>query len=138
VADEATGRYRFRAWLVLTFAGLALLLAMVGVFGILAAAVQHRTREFGVRMALGASATDVLKAVLTSAAVVVGAGVAIGLTAAVLVSPLLATVLFNIPASDPVTFAAVVLVLIVTAAVATAAPAWRAARIDPVVALRTD
>ena len=84
VASEATGRQRFRAWLVMTFAGLALMLAMVGVFGIIAYSVQQRIREFGVRIALGASTGTVLGLVLRDAARMVGIGAAIGLVAAAL------------------------------------------------------
>jgi putative ABC transport system permease protein len=137
IASEATSRHRFRAVMVMTFAGLALLLAMVGVFGVLAYSVQQRTREFGVRMALGASLTDVLRLVVGSAVRLIAAGAAIGLAVAAVLGRLLATVLFGVQPLDPLTFASVTIVLALTAAVATAAPAWRAARIDPAVTLRS-
>ena len=137
IASAATSRHRFRAVMVMTFAGLALLLAMVGVFGILAYSVQQRSREFGVRMALGASLTDVLGLVIGSAARLIVTGTAIGLVLAVVLGRLLATVLFGVQPLDPLTFLSVTIVLAIAAVVATAAPAWRAARIDPAVALRS-
>ena len=138
VAADATSRHRFRAVLVGTFAGLALLLAMVGVFGILAYTVQQRVRDFGVHRALGATSGDVLRLVATSAARMIAAGALLGLLLAALVSRLLTTMLFGVEPLDPATFALVTVALVVTAVVAVAGPAWRAARIDPAVALRTD
>jgi putative ABC transport system permease protein len=138
VAFEATARHRFRAVLVVTFAGLALLLAMVGVFGILAYSVQQRVRDFGVRRALGASTSDVLRLVIGSAVRVVAAGVAVGLTLSALLGRLLVTMLFGVQPLDPLTFASVTIVLALTATLSIAGPAWRATRIDPAVALRTE
>ena len=136
VAREATARHRFRAVLVTAFAGLALLLAMVGLFGILAYSVHQRVRDFGVRRALGATTGDVLHLVAGSAARVIATGAAIGLALSALAGQLLATMLFGVEPLDPVTFASVGVVLALTAVVSAAGPAWRAARIDPVVALR--
>jgi putative ABC transport system permease protein len=133
----ATGRHRFRAVMVGAFAALALVLAMVGVFGILAYSVQQRIRDFGVRRALGASTSDVLRLVLSSAVRVVGAGAAIGLVAAALSARLIASMLFGVQPLDVPTFLLVTGVLAVTAALAIAGPAWRAAHIDPAVALRS-
>ncbi|HET7843895.1 MAG TPA: ABC transporter permease [Xanthomonadales bacterium] len=138
VAWDATSRHRFRAVLVATFAGLALVLATVGVFGILAYGVQQRTRDFGVRMALGAAPRDVLHLVLRSAARLLGIGAAIGIPLALVLGQLLGSVLFGVEPLDPVTFAGVALLLVVAAGAALAAPAWRASRVDPVVALRGD
>ncbi len=138
VASGATARHRFRAVLVATFAALALVLAMVGVFGILAYAVQQRTRDFGVRMALGASPRDVLRLVVRTAARLLAAGAAVGVVAALLLGQFIATVLFGVEPVDPLTLAGVALVLAFASAAAMAAPAWRAARVDPVVALRGD
>ena len=138
VARAANTRPRFRAAVVVTFAGLTLLLAMVGVFGVLAYSVQQRTREFGVRIALGASAGNVLGLVLANAARVIGAGAIIGLILAAMLAQTIATFLFGVKPLDPLTFAAVVLVLGITAAIASAVPAIRAARVDPVVAFRTE
>ena len=138
VAAEATSRPRFRAMLVGAFAAVALVLAMVGVFGVLAYSVQQRVREFGVRMAMGAAASDVMRLVLGSAAKLTLLGLAIGLAAAAALTRYLSTLLYDVKPLDPITFVAVPIVLIVTAAIAVAAPAWRAARVDPVVAFRTE
>jgi putative ABC transport system permease protein len=138
VARVANTRPRFRAGVVVTFAGLALVLAMVGVFGVLAYSVQQRTREFGVRIALGASAGNVLRMVLANAARVIGAGAIVGLILAAMLAQTIATFLFGVTPLDPLTFVAVVVVLGVTAAIASAVPAIRAARVDPVVAFRAE
>jgi putative ABC transport system permease protein len=138
IARGATSRHRFRAVMVMTFAGLALLLAMVGVFGILAYSVQQRMRDFGVRRALGASTSDVLRLVLGSAARVIAIGTAVGLVLSMILGRLLTTVLFGVEPMDPITFAFVGIVLALTAAISTAGPAWRATRIDPAVALRSE
>jgi putative ABC transport system permease protein len=138
VAREATARYRFRALMVVTFAGLALILAMVGVFGVLAYSVQQRMREFGVRIALGATTTHVLGLVLGSAARVIGVGVIIGLGLAMALAQMVATFLFGVPPRDPLTFAAVTIVLAITAAIACTMPALRAARVDPAVTFRAE
>jgi putative ABC transport system permease protein len=133
----ATGRHRFRAVMVGAFAVLALALAMVGVFGILAYSVQQRMRDFGVRRALGASTADVLRLVVSSAVPVVAVGAGLGLIVAALSGRLITALLFGVQPLDVPTFALVTAVLVLTAALAIAGPAWRAAKIDPAVALRT-
>jgi len=138
VAWDATGRHRFRAVMVVTFAGLALLLAMVGVFGILAYSVQQRVRDFGVRRALGATTGDVFRLVVERAARVVATGTLVGLIVSAAFARLLATMLFGVQPLDPVTFASVTVLLLLTAVLAIAGPAWRATRIDPAVALRSE
>jgi putative ABC transport system permease protein len=138
VAAEATSRPRFRAVLVGTFAAVALILAMVGVFGVLAYSVQQRVREFGVRIAMGAAASDVMRLVLGSAAKLTLVGLAVGLVAAAALTRYLSTLLYAVKPLDPITFIAVPVVLIITAVVAVAVPAWRAARVDPVVAFRSE
>jgi ABC-type antimicrobial peptide transport system permease subunit len=138
VAWDAMARPRFRAVMVMTFAALALLLAMVGVFGVLSYGVQQRTREFGVRIALGASAGTILKMVLATAARVIGAGALIGLVLAALLAQSIAIFLFGVTPLDPRTFVGVVIVLGATAAIASLIPAYRASRIDPVVAFRSE
>ena len=115
----------------MTFAGLALTLAMVGVFGVMAYSIQQRLREFGVRMALGASRADMLRLVLGNAAAVVACGAVMGLGLAALVSRVLDTVLFGVQPIDPATFGVVAAVLALTAALSTAIPAWRATRVNP-------
>jgi putative ABC transport system permease protein len=136
IAWAATGRHRFRAVMVVAFAGLALVLAMVGVFGMLAYAVQQHVRDFGVRRALGATTNDVLRLVVAQAARVVVMGTAIGLVLSALSSRLIQTMLFGVRPLDLATFAFVTIVLGLTAALSLVGPAWRAARIDPAVALR--
>jgi predicted permease len=137
VARASTGRHRFRAVMVTAFAALAVILAMVGVFGILAYSVQLRVRDFGVRRALGATAGDVIRLVVGSAVRVIGIGAAIGLVLSAMLGQLLTTVLFGVQPLDLVTFAAVTTLVALTAALSIAGPAWRAARIDPAVSLKT-
>jgi putative ABC transport system permease protein len=124
--------------LVMTFAALALALAMVGVFGVLAYSVQQRVREFAVRITLGASTRQVLALVLGGAAQFVGVGAVIGLIAAAVLSRSISAFLFGIEPLDPLTFVSVTVILILTAVVACAMPALRAARIDPAVTFRSE
>ena len=138
VVAEATSRHRFRAVLVSAFAALALLLSMVGLFGILAYAVQQHVRDFGVRRALGATTTEVLRLVFGGAVRVIVAGGVIGLVLSAALGQLLATMLFGVQPLDLVTFASVTAVVALTAIVSTVGPAWRATRIDPAVALRNE
>ena len=138
LANLTTAPHRFRAVMVGTFAGLALLLAMVGIFGVLAYSVEQRSREFGVRIALGASATSVMRLILGSAARVVAVGGVIGLAAAAVLVRTISTFLFGVEPLDPLTFGSVSVILALTAAIATAAPAWRATRVDPVEAFRAE
>jgi putative ABC transport system permease protein len=138
IEREATARPRFRAVLIGTFALLALVLAMVGVFGVLAYSVQQRTREFGVRIALGASSANVLGLVLANASRVIGAGVVIGLALALVFAQTVASFLFGVEPRDPMTFASVGLMLVLTAIVACVVPALRAVRVDPVEAFRNE
>ena len=124
--------------LIGTFALLALVLAMVGVFGVLAYSVQQRTREFGVRIALGAGALNVVGLVLGSAARVIGTGVGIGLALAFAFAQSVAAFLFGVQPRDPMTFGSVGGVLVLTAIIACAVPALRAVRVDPVEAFRNE
>jgi putative ABC transport system permease protein len=138
LANQTRAPHRFRAVMVGLFASLALMLAMVGIFGVLAYAVEQRTREFGVRIALGASAANVLGLVVGSAARIIVAGGVVGLAAAAALSRTISTLLFGVEPLDPATFVSVGVVLAVTAAIAAAAPAWRATRVDPVEAFRSE
>jgi putative ABC transport system permease protein len=133
----ATGRHRFRAVMVASFAALAVMLAMVGVFGILAYSVQQRVRDFGVRRALGATSNDVVRLVVSDAARVILMGVAVGLVLSAVLGRMITSLLFGVQPMDLATFAFVIGVLAITAAMSVAGPAWRASRIDPAVALRS-
>ncbi|MEO7158086.1 MAG: FtsX-like permease family protein, partial [Vicinamibacterales bacterium] len=133
----ATGRHRFRAVMVGAFAVLAVILAMVGVFGILAYSVQQRMRDFAVRRALGATSSDVVRLVVGDAVRVIAIGAAVGLIVSAMIGRMIASMLFGVQPLDLVTFAFVTVVLGVAAALSIAGPAWRASRIDPAVALRS-
>jgi len=138
IAWDATGRYRFRAVLVMTFATVALVLSMVGVFGVLGYAVQQRSREFGVRIALGATGGNVVRLVLGSASRLVLTGLVIGLVLAIVSARTISAFLFGVPPLDPLTFGGVVVLLAVTASIAVAVPAFRALRVDPVESFRAE
>jgi predicted permease len=118
------------------FAGIALLLAAVGIYGVVSHAVAQRTQELGVRMALGATSADVLRLVVRQGLVPVAGGLALGLTGSLGASRLLRGVLYGVAPTDPVTYAAVVVILAATALLACIAPARRAARVGPLTALR--
>ena len=116
---------------------MALLLAAVGIYGVMSYLVSQRTREIGVRMALGARTDAVLRLIVGQGLKVV-IGVVIGLLTALALSRLMKSLLFDVAATDPLTFAAVSLLLVCVAAVACFIPAWRAAKIDPIIALRDE
>jgi putative ABC transport system permease protein len=138
VAADGTARHRFRAVLVMTFAGLSLGLAMIGLFGVIAYSVEQRLRDFGIRRALGASTRDLLGVVLGGAAPMIAIGGVAGLVMSLAAGQLLTSLLFGVRSLDAATFVAVAVVLAVTAAAALIGPAWRAARVDPAVALRSE
>jgi putative ABC transport system permease protein len=138
LASEAVAQPRLRTALMGTFALLALTLATVGVFGVLSYFVTQRTQEIGIRMALGARASDVIGMVVRQGIVLALVGVAIGLVAAVPLSRLMEELLFEIKPTDPATFAAVAVVLAAVAGGASYIPARRATRVDPVTALRAE
>jgi putative ABC transport system permease protein len=127
---------RFLMTLMGVFAGLALVLAAVGIYGVLSYQIARRTHEIGIRMALGANPTDVLRLVLREGMFVVLAGVLAGVAAAFGLSRYLASVLYGVQPADPFTFTSVVFVLVAVALVACYIPARRATRVDPLVALR--
>src|SRR5262245_13752428 len=138
LASDVVSQPRFRTILLGLFASLALVLATVGVFGVLSYFVTERTQEIGVRMALGAQPADVVRMVVVKAAGLAGLGSAIGLLAAVPLSRSMRALLFEVPPFDVVTFSLVALALVAVAAAASYWPARRATRVDPVTALRSD
>jgi putative ABC transport system permease protein len=129
---------RLTALLLSLFAALALVVTMTGLTGVIAMSVSQRTQEFGVRMALGATRDRVLAMVLRQGLTVVVSGLAIGLVASLALTRVLSSYLYDTTPTDPTTVAAVAVALIVAGALACLGPAWRATRVDPMVALRVD
>jgi len=134
-ADSISQR-RIAMLLIAVFAGVALALASIGVYGIMSYTVSERTHEIGVRMALGAAGGDVLRMVLTQSAVLAATGLALGLAGTLALSRALASLMFGISATDPGTLAGVTLLLLCVAALAALIPARRASRVSPVEAMR--
>jgi len=138
IVDGANARARFQMLLLAAFAAAAALLSAVGIYGVMSYAVSKRTREIGVRMALGADPGRVVRLVVRQGMAVAVAGAAAGLVAALLLTRLMAGLLYGVGASDPATYLAVAVLLLSIALAASFIPAWRAARIDPMKALRAD
>jgi predicted permease len=136
--DRDVARERLIAYLASSFAFLALLLACIGLYGVLSYTVARRTQEIGVRMALGARPGDLMRMVVGDGSRVVLGGLALGIIAAMMVGRLVTTLLAGVTASDPITLAVVGVSLIVVALAASYIPARRASRIDPAVALKTE
>ncbi len=136
--DETTAEPRFTSLLSAAFAGVALILAAVGLYGLLAGAVAQRTKEIGVRMAVGAGREQIVRMILYWGFTVAGSGIAIGLAAAVAFSPALQALLFGVTSRDPFTYAVVALTLAIVSLLACYVPATRATKVDPLIALRGD
>ena len=136
LVSEGISRQNFNMLLLTIFAGIALVLAAIGIYGLMSYSVQQRTQELGIRMALGAGKRDVLKLMLRQGLTLTFTGVLVGLAIAFGMTRLLATLLYGVHAYDPLTFSTVPLVLAAVALIATYIPARRALRVDPLTALR--
>jgi putative ABC transport system permease protein len=138
ILDDNLASPRFSTWLMDLFAAMALLLAVIGLYGIVSFAVGQRTREIGVRMALGARASDVSRFVVRDGLRLTVVGLAIGLTISFGATRLLSALLFGVSPTDPIVFFAITGVIIAATLLASYLPARRAARVDPVIALRAE
>lgn len=133
---DSVSQQRFTMYLLVAFAGLALALSAIGLYGVLAYMVSRRTQEIGVRMALGAQAASVLRMVLREGVMAAAAGLGLGLVGALVLARLMSTLLFGVKADDPITFAGVGLMIAAVAVLASYVPARRASKVDPMAALR--
>ena len=138
VIAQSVSPQRFNMLLLASFAGLALILAAVGIYSVLSYTVRRRIREIGIRMALGASNHDVIRLVLADGLKPILAGVALGLAAALALGRVVSSLIFGVRATDPLTFAAVALLLLLVGILATIIPAYRATGIEPVRILREE
>ena len=138
LVSDAVARYRFSMLLLAVFGGLALCIAAVGVYGVMAYTVSQRTRELGIRLALGARAASVRHLVLRRGLGMAGLGIGLGLLGALALTRLLASQLFDVSPTDPLIIATAAGTLAVVSAVACLVPAVRATKVDPVVALRSE
>ena len=135
---ESLARRRLVLTLFSLFAGLALLLATIGIYGVLASSVAQRTRELGIRIALGATSRGVLQLVIGNGVKLVVLGIAIGIAGAIASNRLLGDLLFGVSATDPLTFAVIALLLTGVAVLASYLPARRATKVDPLIALKSE
>jgi putative ABC transport system permease protein len=136
LVSSVTARRRFQTTLLTVFSIAAMLLAMVGVYGLLAYSVRQRAGEIGIRLALGSSKNGVVRLILREGLTLLGIGLVIGLAAALVSTRLLTGFLYGVPALDPATFALVPMLLLAATVAACLIPSFRAAAIDPINALR--
>jgi putative ABC transport system permease protein len=135
---QATARARFGTLLLAVFAAIALALAAAGIYGVMSCSVAQRTREIGIRVALGALPVEILGMIMRRSAVLAVSGIAIGSAGALATTPVLRSLLYEVDPADPVTLTAVAVVLSAVALLASLAPALRATRVDAIRALRTE
>lgn len=138
VVSTALATPRLTGFLMGSFAAIALILAAVGIYGVLSYLVARRTHEIGIRLAVGADRSQVLGLVLKQGLMLAGGGIVLGVIAALMLTRLMQSLLYQVRPSDPITFAVVTLVLVAVALIASAVPAYRATRVSPLVALRTE
>jgi ABC-type antimicrobial peptide transport system permease subunit len=138
IRRSSFGEQRYHAILFSSLAGLALLLSSLGIYGLVAQSVTQRTREMGIRLALGASLANVLKLAVIPGIAITTAGILAGLVLGLFAARLLTSILWGVSTSDPFTLAAVVLLLLVTALTAGLIPAWRLTKLDPARTLRDE
>lgn len=138
IVSDSLASHRSTMALFISFAAAAILLGAVGIYGLVSYSVSQRTYEIGVRMAIGATKGDVMSMILGQSLKVAALGIGVGVVAAILLTRFLASLLYGVGTTDPLTFFAVVAFLLVTALVASCIPAWRAAQIDPTKSLRAD
>jgi putative ABC transport system permease protein len=137
VVQTALSQRRETMYLIAGFAAVALILAVIGLYGVIAYGVAQRTTEIGIRQALGAQRAEILRLVLAQGVRLSAAGIAIGVIAAAILTRLLGRLLFQVSATDPLTFGSIAAIFLAVSLVACAIPAWRATRIDPLEALRS-
>ena len=138
IADQGIATPRFAFFLVGLFAGLAIVLAAIGTYGVISYSVSQRIPEFGLRLALGAPPNGLLRLVLAQAARLAVAGTVLGIVVALALARIMRSLIYNVSPADPLTFAAVGLMVIAIAVLACWLPAWRATKANPMVALRAE
>jgi putative ABC transport system permease protein len=136
IVSDKMSQTRLNALLIAILAGVALLLAAVGIYGVLSYSISQRRHEIGIRLALGAQASDILKMVLRQAALLTLVGLAFGLVSAYILTRFMRSILISVEPLDVTTFLVIPLILVLVALIASSIPARRATRVDPMVALR--